>query len=186
MSTRTSTSTRRTTPSRGTTGRFRRGAAALVAAGLAATMLTACGQEPKVLTSYTPAAGVDAHNDTVKVSNLVLVDGDGAARVSASVVASRTDEITGISAQPLSATNDNQGSAVQAPAVAVSLEQGTPTNITDAGVELTSADLKPGLLASVTLTFKNSEPITVRTPIVSSVNPDFSSAAPTTSPSSQS
>ena len=65
----------------------RRTTAVLAAVGVLGVV--ACGADPKVLTSYTPAAGVNGKSDTVKVQNLVLINGGGQARVSAAVVSQR-------------------------------------------------------------------------------------------------
>ena len=51
----------------------RRTTAVLAAVGVLGVV--ACGADPKVLTSYTPAAGVNGKSDTVKVQNLVLING---------------------------------------------------------------------------------------------------------------
>lgn len=48
----------------------RRTTAVLAAVGVLG--VAACGADPKVLTSYTPAAGVNGKSATVKVQNLVL------------------------------------------------------------------------------------------------------------------
>lgn len=72
----------------------RRTTAVLAAVGVLGVV--ACGADPKVLTSYTPAAGVNGKSDTVKVQNLVLINGGGQARVSAAVVSRKDDKIVGI------------------------------------------------------------------------------------------
>lgn len=72
----------------------RRTTAVLAAVGVLG--VAACGADPKVLTSYTPAAGVNGKSATVKVQNLVLINGGGQARVSAAVVSRKDDNIVGI------------------------------------------------------------------------------------------
>ena len=141
----------------------RRTTAALAAVGVLG--LAACGADPKVLTSYTPAAGVSGESDTVKVQNLLLINGDGQARVSAAVTSSKNDKVVGITGQPLKSDNSLAGqSDLQAP------------------VE----GLSDGLLAKVTIKFANSAPITLDAPVVPSTHPDFEKYAPSGSPSTQS
>lgn len=147
--------------------------------------LTACGQ-PKVLTPYTPAGGVSASNQTVKINNLMLITEGDQARVSASTVSSDPDEITSISGQPLKPDDSPTDVRFRIGDVGVKLAPHTATNLTNSGIQVTSDELRPGLLASVTITFANSEPITVKVPVVSASHPDYRTAAPTPAASSSS
>lgn len=159
--------------------RFRSRTVLLVTAGaLLATTAVGCSQEPKVIRPYTPAAGVSGANDTVKLRNIVLVAQDGQARLSGMAVASADDAITGVTGSALKP--DNSVAAALAPSTTrVPLTRQTSVNLTDAGIQVSSPKLTEGLLASVTITFSQGEPITLQTPVVSASHADFSPAAPT-------
>ncbi|WCC80270.1 hypothetical protein O6R08_01615 [Cutibacterium equinum] len=155
-------------------------------AAVAVLGLTACGADPKVLTSYTPAAGVSGESDTVKVQNLVLINGDGQARVSAAVVSNKNDKVVGIAGQPLSPNNSLSGKPFTVTPVDVDLPARTAVNLTETDLEAPVEGLSDGLLAKVTITFANSAPITLDAPVVPSSHPDFEKYAPSQSPSAQS
>ena len=93
-------------------------------------------------------------------------------------VASADDAITGVTGSALKP--DNSVAAALAPSTTrVPLTRQTSVNLTDAGIQVSSPKLTEGLLASVTITFSQGEPITLQTPVVSASHADFSPAAPT-------
>lgn len=157
-----------------------RAATIVVAATLLTPVLAGCSQEPKVIRSYTPAAGVSAGNDSVKLRNLALVHADGQARLTGMATTSANDAITGVTGEALS-SDDAAAGALTPSTTRVVLTSGDASNLTNAGIQLSSDELKDGLLASITITFANSEPVTVRTPVISASDPDFTPAAPTPS-----
>ena len=97
----------------------RRTTAVLAAVGVLG--LAACDADPKVLTSYTPAAGVSGESGTVKVQNLLLINGDGQARVSAAVISSKNDKVVGITGQPLKSDNSLAGQSFTVTSAGVNL-----------------------------------------------------------------
>lgn len=162
----------------------RRTIAALAAVGVLG--LAACGADPKVLTSYTPAAGVSGESDTVKVQNLLLINGDGQARVSGAVISSKDDKVVEITGQPLTANNSLAGQAFTVASSDVDLPARTSVNLTESSLQAPVEGLSDGLLAKVTIKFAKSAPITVDAPVVPSTHPDFEKYAPSESPAAQS
>lgn len=148
--------------------------------------VAACGADPKVLTSYTPAAGVSGSSDTVKVQNLVLINGDGQARVSAAVVSRKNDQVAGITGQPLTSNNSLSGRSFTVRSVHVKLPAQTSVNLTQSSLQAPVKGLSDGLLAKVTIKFAHSVPITLDAPVVPSTHPDFERHAPSGVPSAQS
>ncbi len=165
--------------------RFRSRTALLVAsATLLLPAVAGCSQEPKVIRPYTPAAGVSTANDTVKLRNIVLVNEDGQARLSGMAVSSTDDAITGVTGDALKA--DDAVSAPLAPSTTqVPLPRNTAVNLTGAGIQVSSAKLADGLLASITITFAHAEPVTLKAPVIAASDPDFTPAAPTPSQTSE-
>lgn len=162
----------------------RRTTAALAVIGVAA--LAACSSEPKVITSYTPAVGVSGQSDTVKVRNLLLINGESHARVSASVVSSADDAVVGISGQPLAADNSPTGTPFTIQGPSVRLPAATAVNLTDSDLQAPVSGLSDGLLAKVTITFAKSAPVTLTAPVVASNHPDFEKYAPSEAATPQS
>lgn len=105
----------------------RRTTAVLAAVGVLG--VAACGADPKVLTSYTPAAGVNGKSATVKVQNLVLINGGGQARVSAAVVSRKDDNIVGITGEPLTSNNSLSGRSFTMRTLNVKLPAQTSVNL---------------------------------------------------------
>lgn len=160
---------------------FRSRAAALVVAATVVTpVLAGCSQEPKVIRPYTPAAGVAASSDSVDLRNIVLVDENGQARLSGLAVSTQNDTITGVTGQAL--TPDDALAGPLGPSTTrVTLTSGKAVNLDTAGIQVSSAKLRDGLLAKITITFANSEPLTLRAPVIAASDPDFTPAAPTPS-----
>ncbi len=162
----------------------RRTTAVLAAVGVLG--VAACGADPKVLTSYTPAAGVNGKSATVKVQNLVLINGGGQARVSAAVVSRKDDNIVGITGEPLTSNNSLSGRSFTMRTVNVKLPAQTSVNLTQSKLQVPVEGLSNGLLAKVTIKFANSAPVTLDAPVVSSTHPDFAEYAPSGIPSARS
>lgn len=157
-----------------------RAAALVAAATVVVPVLAGCSQEPKVIRPYTPAAGVAASNDSVDLRNIVLVNEDGQARLSGLAVSTMNDTITGVTGQAL--TSDDARAAALAPSTTrVALTGGQAVNLDTKGIQVSSARLTDGLLATITISFAKSEPLTLRAPVISASNPDFTPAAPTPS-----
>lgn len=152
----------------------------VVAATLLAPVLAGCSQEPKVIRPYTPAAGVNTANDTVKLRGLALVHADGQARLSGMATSSHNDAITGVTGEAMG-PDDSVSGPLKPSTTRVALTANEGRNLATAGIQVSSDDLKDGLLASITITFANSDPVTVLTPVISAGNPDFTPAAPTPS-----
>ena len=153
----------------------RRTTAVLAAVGVLG--VAACGADPKVLTSYTPAAGVNGKSATVKVQNLVLINGGGQARVSAAVVSRKDDNIVGITGEPLTSNNSLSGRSFTMRTLNVKLPAQTSVNLTQSKLQAPVEGLSNGLLAKVTIKFASSAPITLDAPVVSSTHPDFAEYA---------
>ena len=125
----------------------RRTTAVLAAVGVLG--LAACDADPKVLTSYTPAAGVSGESGTVKVQNLLLINGDGQARVSAAVISSKNDKVVGITGQPLKSDNSLAGQSFTVTSAGVNLPAHTSVNLTKSDLQAPVEGLSDGLLADL-------------------------------------
>lgn len=152
----------------------------VAAATLLLPAMTACSMEPKVIRSYTQAAGVNASNTTVKLRNVALVAQDGQARLTGLAVSSVDDEITGVTGRALK-PDDADGSELSPSTTRVPLTANKGFNLTDSGVQVSSPDLTDGLLAAITISFSHSDPITLDVPVIAATRPDFTPAAPTPS-----
>lgn len=146
------------------TGRLRLAAFALVAA----TALTGCGMSFQTLQPDNNSVGVNAEAGAVKVRNLIVVaDAAGNGVVSGGVVSREPDAITqveaeavpaaGASGTPLTAT---LGAPVDLPANTLVVLATLPQPIRVSG-----SALKPGGLATLTLTFKSGATIRRTTPV---------------------
>lgn len=144
-----------------------------------ALALTGCGMDAQTLQPYTPAEGVNSTTGPVMVRNLLVVaDSTGRGVVSASVATYTDDTLTGVTGTP-----QKSDGSLGSPLVVTStgLPKALPANtlvvLTDAPVRVavTSPDLKPGLLADITLTFAKSDPVTLVAPVMSSSEPEFQS-----------
>ncbi len=131
----------------------------------------------QTLQPYTPAEGVNQEIGSVKVRNLlVIADGSGQGLVSASVIAYSDDSLTTVAGIPQK-SDGSAGSALVVtpsglpltmPANSLFVLTNPPTR-----VAVSSPDLKPGYLATITLTFAKAGPITVVAPVLSSSEPEF-------------
>lgn len=142
-----------------------------------ALTLTGCGFGAQTLQPYTPAEGVNTSVGQVQVRNvLVIADSTGQGLVSASLVTYADDTLTAVAGTPHK-VDGSAGSPLVVTATGLPLTM--PTNtlfvLTDAPLRIavSSPDLKPGLLAEVTLTFAKAGQVKVVTPVLSSDEPEF-------------
>jgi hypothetical protein len=142
-----------------------------------ALALTGCGMNAQTLQPYTPAEGVNSSTGPVLVRNLMVVaDSAGRGVVSASVLTYGDDTLTAVTGTP----HKSDGAAgsplvVTTTGLPLTLTSNTLFVLTDAPlrVAVTSPDLKPGLLADVTLTFTKAGPVKLVAPVLSSTDPEF-------------
>lgn len=142
-----------------------------------ALALTGCGMDAQTLQPYTPAEGVNSSTGPTMVRNLMVVaDDTGRGVVSASVVTYADDTLTGVAGTPQKA-DGSTGSplVVTTTGLPLTLTSNRLVVLTDSPLRIavTSPDLKPGLLAKITLTFAKSGQVTLLAPVVSSSEPEF-------------
>lgn len=139
--------------------------------------LTGCMAQFQTLQPYTPGQGVNHDIGSVKIRNLlVIADNSGQGVISASMVSASDDSLTAVAGTPLSPSGA-PGSAlvVTATGIPLAMTPNTLVVLTEGPTRLavSSPDLKPGLLAQVTLTFSKAGQITLVAPVVSSSEPQF-------------
>ncbi|HMR23002.1 MAG TPA: hypothetical protein PKE46_12775 [Micropruina sp.] len=144
-----------------------------------ALALTGCGMNVQTLQPYTPAEGVNSSTGPVMVRNLLIVaDNTGRGVVSASLVTYGDDTLTAVAGVPQK-SDGTPGSplVVTTTGLPVQLSSNTLVVLTNAPVRIavTSPDLKPGLLADVTLTFTKGGPVKLVAPVVSASEPEYES-----------
>ena len=144
-----------------------------------ALALTGCGMNVQTLQPYTPAEGVNSSTGPVMVRNLLIVaDNTGRGVVSASLVTYGDDTLTAVAGVPQK-SDGTPGSplVVTTTGLPVQLSSNTLVVLTNPPVRIavTSPDLKPGLLADVTLTFTKGGPVKLVAPVVSASEPEYES-----------
>ena len=144
-----------------------------------ALALAGCGMDAQTLQPYTPAEGVNSSTGPVMVRNLmVIADNTGRGVVSASLVTYGDDTLTAVAGVPQK-PDGTAGSplVVTTTGLPVQLSSNTLVVLTNAPVRVavTSPDLKPGLLADVTLTFAKAGPVKLVAPVVSASEPEYES-----------
>lgn len=142
-----------------------------------ALALTGCGMGFQTLQQYTPAEGVNADAGQVKVRNLLVVaDASGQGVLSGSVISYADDTLTAVAGTPQK-SDGVPGSAlvVTSSGLPLTLTNNTLVVLTNPPVRVavTSPDLKPGLLAEVTLTFAKAGPVKLMAPVLSADEPEF-------------
>jgi hypothetical protein len=167
--------------------RGRAAAAAILTLGLLFTG-AGCGLDAQTLKPYTPAEGVnvDVGNPAdpaavVHVRNLLVVSKTaGSGVVSASIVTSGRDQLTGLSGVPTKADGSPGAPFTATPTNTVSLANGLQVVLTDIATPLTvtSPDLAPGLTTSITLEFRNAGSATVNTTVADGNQPQYASISP--------
>ena len=144
-----------------------------------ALALTGCGMNVQTLQPYTPAEGVNSSTGPVMVRNLLIVaDNTGRGVVSASLVTYGDDTLTAVAGVP----QKSDGTPGSPPVVTTT---GLPVQLSrhplvvppnaPVRIAVTSPDLKPGLLADVTLTFTKGGPVKLVAPVVSASEPEYES-----------
>lgn len=159
----------------------RRGARAVAGVGVA-LLLAGCGFNAQTLQPYTPAHGVNADADTIKVRNLLVVaDEGGSGIVSASLLSTETDRLTAVSGRPIKAdgTAGAPLTVTTGSQVALSPNQLLVLTAPTPVVTVTSPDLQPGLTAELALTFESGTTIQATAPVMSFDSPIYATVTPT-------
>ena len=174
----------------GTARRLRAGLAVLLSLGLL-VVAAACGMDAQTNQPYTPAEGINVDvgdpsdpDSVVSVRNLLIVSkaaGDGI--VSASLVTDGQDQLTGITGVPIKADGTDGAPFTATLPNPVVLANGQQVVLTDgAPIMVKSADIVPGLSASLTLTFQNAGEVTVKVPVVDGNEPQYATITPAPTP----
>ncbi|MDO5500246.1 MAG: hypothetical protein Q4F67_11275, partial [Propionibacteriaceae bacterium] len=162
----------------------RRSPRIFAASALAALVvgLSACGT-PQTLVPYTPAEGVNAETLRIggpvdpsrgevplKVRNLLIVSqpGSNSGFLSGAIAApeNRADQLVNVEGQVIGA-DGREGEAIQPISANLELPQNQLVVLTDgAPLQVQAPELTPGLVAQLTLNFRDSEPVEIQVPIV--------------------
>jgi hypothetical protein len=154
--------------------------------------LGACGTDAQTLKPYTPAEGVnlDVGNsydleNVVHVRNLLIISRQqGSGVLSASLVTDGRDQLTEISGFAIKSDGSQGAPLTVTLSNTVSIANRAQIVLTDqTPIGVTSADLAPGLTASMTLTFANAGEATVIVPVVDGNEPEYASISPAPTPS---
>jgi len=153
---------------------FRLGAALCLPLALA---VSGCGMNVQTLQPYTPAQGVNQNVGQVMVRNLVVIaDTTGRGVVSASLVSYADDTLSAVAGVPQK-SDGTAGSPLVVTTTGIPLTVTANTlfvlTLPPVRISVTSPDLKPGLLAEVTLTFAKAGPLKAMAPVVSSEQPEY-------------
>lgn len=155
-------------------------------------LVSACGMNAQTLQPYTPAEGVNANvgptGNWVQVRNLMILarEDGGQGIVSASIVATERDALTGVAGHPYKA-DDTEGTAftVTLPdPVGLSADSLVVLTQRPQLITVESPDLIVGGDAELTLTFSGVGDLTLRVPVVDGDQPDYATITPTPAPSS--
>ena len=153
--------------------------------------LGACGTDAQTLKPYTPAEGVNVDvgdpfnaQEVVHVRNLLIIcKAPGSGILSASMVTDGRDQLTGVTGFVIK-TDGSQGSPLNVDLTnTVSIANRAQVVLTDSPISVESADLAPGLTASMTLTFANAGEATVIVPVVDGNEDQYASISPAPTPS---
>jgi hypothetical protein len=152
----------------------------------------ACGNDAQTLRPYTPAEGVniDVGNpsdveNVVHVRNLLIISKEaGSGVLSASLVTDGRDQLTGVTGYAIKSDGSQGAPLTVTLGNSVSIANRAQIVLTDqAPIGVRSADLAPGLTASMTLTFANAGEVTVIVPVVDGNEPQYASISPAPTPS---
>jgi len=181
-------------PSR--TGLF--GAVRMLRAGVAVLLslallgvAAACGMDVQTNQPYTPAEGINVDvgdpsdpESVVSVRNLLIVSkAPGEGVVSASLVTDGRDQLTGITGVPIKADGSDGAPFTASIPNTVSLANGLQVVLTDGTpVMVKSADIAPGLSATVTLTFQSAGEVTLKVPVMDGNEPQYATITPAPTP----
>ena len=170
-----------------------RGLAGLLAILALLLTVAACGTDAQTLQPYTPAEGVnvdvgDPYDDknVVHVRNLLIISKSrGSGVLSASLVTDGRDQLTSVTGFAIK-PDGSQGAPLDVALTnTVSVANRAQVVLTDLPpITVTSADLVPGLTASMTLTFANAGEVTLIVPVVDGNQPQYASISPAPIPSS--
>ena len=163
----------------------RLGLATLLSLGLLLTA-SACGLNVQTNKPYTPADGVNLDVGSVRVRNLTIVSRTpGEGFLSASMVSSEPDALIAVSGVPIK-SNDSSGAPFTGNMPnPIALGPGKLVVLTNGPlITFKSADIAPGLTASVTLKFSKAGEGTAITTIVSGTLPQYATISPTPSAAS--
>jgi hypothetical protein len=150
-------------------------------------VLTACGMRVQTTRPYTPADGINLDQGDVHVRNvMVLSRAKGEGYLSATIVSSTQDTLTGVTGTAIKA-DASEGAPITATVSApVVLNPGTPVVLTDRQplIVLSSPDLEAGLSATLVLQFSTAGEARVQVPILDANAPGYAaiSPAPTLTP----
>lgn len=151
-----------------TSVRRRRLSAATLAA-IAGLTLSACGTGFDAQTNkvYQPAAGANERGDVESHNTLLVGNSGGSATLSAAVVNTLDDDqtLTGVEVT----NEDGDSLTVRSPKIALPLPSGKLVSLgsVDAGgVYVVTAGAEPGDYVKVTLSFSDSGPLTIQTPVI--------------------
>lgn len=153
-------------------------AAAACALG-ASLVLSGCGFDAQTLMPYTPAQGINADvANGPKVRNLlVIANTSGAGRLSASLLAAgKADALTAVAVTSTQA-DGQPGAALTVSKTQIDLPANKLVVLTDGGVTpitVTGSSLKPGLTATVKLTFSSGAITELVVPVMDAASPIYS------------
>ncbi|HHV20903.1 MAG TPA: hypothetical protein GXZ30_05125 [Propionibacterium sp.] len=165
---------------------------AATAVAALAISLSACGT-PQTLVPYTPAEGVNAdahrigapagHNEVpLKIRTLSIISepGSGSGVLNGAITApmERDDQLVSVEGRAF--TSDNQpGAPIALASANLDLPAGEMVVLAnETPLTLESDDLEAGLVAELTLTFRDSEAQTLMVPVVDGTKPDYADATP--------
>ncbi len=149
-----------------------------------------CGTDAQTLKPYTPAEGVnfDVGNSydldsVVHVRNLLIISKQpGSGVLSASLVTDGRDQLTDITGFAIK-SDGSRGAPLRVNLTnTVSIANRAQVVLTDSPISVESADLAPGLTASITLTFANAGEATVIAPVVDGNEGQYTSISPEPTP----
>ena len=144
----------------------------LLAAALVAPLLAGCGAGFQAQTNqiYQPGPGVTDRAAEVYVLNaLIVTDGAGNGTLVAGLVNQRRGPDSLQSAKVTSSTGQQLKTTIVGSTLA--LPPQTLVQLADTGDVRVAGTLTPGSVGSLTLTFRNSAPVKVEVPILSSAPP---------------
>ena len=153
--------------------------------------LGACGTDAQTLKPYTPAEGVnlDVGNpadleNVVHVRNLLIISREpGSGILSASLVTDGRDQLAEVTGFAIKADGSQGAPLTVALTDTVSIANRAQVVLTDSPIRVESADLAPGLTASITLTFAKAGESTVIAPVVDGNEDQYRSISPAPTPS---
>jgi len=146
-------------------------------------VLAACGLDVQTNRPYTPADGVNLQAGTVQIRNLMILSRtQGQGYLSATMSSPERDTLIGISGTPIKPDGTDGAPLTGALPDPIALGNNVQVVLTDRPlIIVSSADLAPGLAATLTLTFSSAGQVTVRVPVVDANIPWYVTVSPTPS-----